>query len=61
MMAKPMKTLELHYPMIQFLINNMAARERIEPMREVLSTQEDNRSVYMGMRVKHFESFVLFS
>jgi len=23
MMAKPMKTLELHYPMIQFLINKI--------------------------------------
>ena len=27
MMAKPMKTLELHYPMIQFLIKGIIYRE----------------------------------
>ena len=33
MMAKPMKTLELHYPMIQFLINadsNQSGQNRLE-------------------------------
>ena len=29
MMAKPMKTLELHYPMIQFLINRYVPRDRV--------------------------------
>ena len=31
MMAKPMKTLELHYPMIQFLIIAFSRNERTHP------------------------------
>ena len=48
MMAKPMKTLELHYPMIQFLI--MAYTRRIRLKGTCFSLQ-----VYEKVEISKFE------
>ena len=60
MMAKPMKTLELHYPMIQFLIIVLTTWIELEQL-QVFESESLEHSDVSEKTDHHFTSCVLFS
>ena len=48
MMAKPLKTLELHYPMIQFLIIFKISNTNHRIRKKTVQNVETFASLYMG-------------
>ena len=56
MMAKPMKSLELHYPMTQFLIKYYILTNKIAALKWLLYTEQDN-GVISDYQKTHAERF----
>ena len=55
-MAKPMKSLELHYPMTQFLIKYYILTNKIAALKWLLYTEQDN-GVISDYQKTHAERF----
>ena len=55
-MAKPMKSLELHYPMTQFLIKYYILTNKIAALKWLLYTEQDN-DVISDYQKTHAERF----